>query len=436
MTATPTAPPATSDSGNLRRWVVVILLGLGMIIAYTDRANISVALALPDFINYFSLSDTGRGVVLSSFFWSYAALQIPAGWVVDRYGAKIPYSISFAFWCVVAASTALARSFSHLLPLRIALGAGEALAAPASFRWIRYNFEEKERGLAVGLFMTGTKIGPAIGVPLAAWLVASHGWRPMFVILGLGGLLWLIPWWFLAKDTVRQEPKLTPAQEAKAAAPPIPFGQIMASPVVWGTVITTFCYMYFVYFCMTWMPAYFMEQRGLSLKDMGLYTFFTFGGMATVAALSGAAADWLIRRGGNPVTVRKGFTIVGFLIASTELIGAQSESVTVSLAFAIISLSGLGLATANYWALTQTLIPRSAIGRISGVQNTAASVAGIVAPIITGWLRQVTGSYEAPMQAIWLVLVVGVLSYLIMVKEKYAPEARAMRSATADVRHS
>jgi MFS family permease len=122
--------------------------------------------------------------------------------------------------------------------------------------------------------------------------------------------------------------------------------------------------------------------------------------------------------------VRKWFTIAGFAVAYTELIGAQSSSVNVALFFAVLSLSGLGLATANYWALTQTLIPAYAIGRVSGVQNTSASVAGIVAPIVTGWLKQQTGSYEAPMQAIWFFLVAGVLSYLFLVKEKYAPKAR------------
>jgi len=139
---------------------------------------------------------------------------------------------------------------------------------------------------------------------------------------------------------------------------------------------------------------------------MVLYTFFSFAGMAAMAALGGWAADGMIRRGGNPVTVRKWFTIAGFLIACTELIGARSSSLTMAVTFAVVSLSGLGLATANYWAITQTLFPAASIGRMAGVQNCAASVAGIVAPIVTGWLKQQTGSYEAPMKAIWIVLIV------------------------------
>jgi MFS family permease len=413
------AAMAPAEEGAGRRWAVIGLLSVGMIIAYASRSNLSVALVTKDFIRSFQLSDTDRGLLNSAFFWAYAALQIPAGWVVDRYGVKWPYALSFLFWCLASAGTALAGTVGQLIALRILLGMGESVVAPASYRWIRMNFAERQRGLAVGLYMTGTKIGPAIGTPLAAWLILHHDWRAMFVMVGLGGLIWLVPWVLLVKDA----PRGVMTAAGVPAAKTVSFARVMASPVTWGTVIATFSYMYFVYFCMTWMPAYFMERRHLSLSQMGLYTFFSFGGMAIVAALAGWAADLVIGRGGNPVTVRKWFTIAGFVVACTELIGAQSSSVTVALTFSVVSLSGLGLATANYWALTQTLIPASAIGRVSGVQNCAASIAGIVAPILTGWLKQKTGSYEAPMLACCVFLVIGVLSYVFMVKERYAPEA-------------
>ena len=410
------AIPMTGD-GSGRRWTIIGLLSLGMIIAYVSRSNLSVALVIPDVLTSFHLSDTDRGALNSAFFWAYAALQLPAGWVVDRYGVKWPYALGFLFWCLASAGTALVSSVAQLLALRILVGVGESVVAPASYRWIRLNFVERERGLAIGLYMTGTKIGPAIGTPLAAWLIMRYDWRTMFVLVGTGGLIWLIPWVLLVKERVGQ----TLERAQPTTAKPAGFGSILASPVTWGTVIATFSYMYFVYFCMTWLPAYLMEKRHLSLSQMGLYTFFSFGGMAVMAALAGWAADLFIGRGGDPVMVRKWFTIAGFGIACTELIGAQSSSVTVALIFSVVSLSGLGLATANYWALTQTLIPVSAIGRVSGIQNCAGSVAGIAAPIFTGWLKQRTGSYEAPMLACCVFLVAGVLSYLFMVKERYAP---------------
>ncbi|MSV29448.1 MAG: MFS transporter [Bryobacterales bacterium] len=407
--------PAASNS---HRWWIVALLSLGVIIAYVDRSNISVALAVPDFRELFNLTDRDRGTLNSAFFWSYAFLQIPAGWLVDRYGVKTPYTIGFIFWSLVSAGTAMANSFSQLFALRFLLGVGESVVTPASLRWIRFHFAEKERGFAVGVYMTGTKIGPAIGAPIAAWLIAKYDWRIMFLVLGLGCLLWLIPWTTLMRNDDREREQA----EKKPNAAAVPFGRLMASPVIWGTIIGTFSYMYFVYFCMTWMPAYFVERRGLSLNSMGLYTFFSFAGMATMSAVAGYAADRIIARGANAVSVRKAFTIAGFVMASTEVFGSLSDSVPVALFFAVFSLTGLGLATANYWALTQTLIPGGAIGRIVGIQNCAANLPGIVAPILTGWLKEKTGSYEAPMHAIWVFLFLGIAAYLLLVREKYAPK--------------
>ncbi len=411
--------PTRSAQRNSYRWVIIILLNVGMIIAYVSRSNLPVALAVPDFIRTFHLSDTDRGTLNSAFFWAYAVLQIPAGWIVDRYGVKIPYALSFLFWSLASAGTVFVRSVPELMGLRVILGVGESVVAPASYQWIRHHFAEKERGLAIGVYMAGTKIGPAIGPPLAAWLIVQYDWRLMFLLIGLGGLIWLIPWMLIVKDDRRQ-----PAEQAvqKGEGSGIPFFKLLASPVTWGTVIASFCYMYFVYFCMTWMPAYFVEKHHQSLTKMGWFAFFSFGGMAIVAVLGGWLADVLIARGGNPVTVRKWLTIAGFAIATTELIGAYSPSLSTAVLFSVISLSGLGLATANYWAITQTLMPRDAIGRMSGVQNCAASVAGIVAPILSGWLKQKTGGYDAPMQAIWLVLILGIVSYVVFVREKYAPK--------------
>ena len=400
------------------RWAVIGVLSLGMVIAYVSRSALAVPLALPEFIRTFHLSITDRGVVNSAFFWTYAVLQIPAGWVVDRYGVKFPYFIGFTLWCLASASTALTRSIPQLIMVQVLLGVGQAVVPPASYRWIRYHFVEKERGLAIGLYMTGTKLGPAIGAPLTAWLIGMYDWRVTFVLIGLGGLVWLAPWLLLVRNDDRQ---LEQADVKKLGTKPIPFSRILASPVTWGTIIASFCYMYFVYFCVTWMPAYFIERRHLSLGKMGLYAFFSFGGMAAVATLAGWAADRLIGRGHNPVTVRKWFTIAGFAVACTELIGARASSLETALVFAVVSLSGLGLATANYWAITQTLIPGAAIGRITGVQNCACSLAGIAAPILTGWLLQKTGTYDAPMMAIMVVLVVGILCYLFMIREEYSP---------------
>jgi ACS family D-galactonate transporter-like MFS transporter len=405
---------------NRRRWSIVCLLSLGMIIAYVDRSNLSVALADKGFIKEFQLTNSDRGLMNSAFFWSYALLQIPAGFLVDRFGVKFPYAIGFCMWSIVSALGAAITSVPQLIGLRVLLGIGEAVVTPASLRWIRFNVDERQRGLAVGIYMAGTKFGPAIGAPLAGFLILHYGWRMMFLILGVGCLLWLIPWMTLVKNNDRE---LEAQLVTKTSAKPIPFLRLFSTRLMWGIIIGTFAYNYFVYFCMTWLPAYFAESRGFSLAKSSAFTGFSFGGMATVATLAGFWADRIIQRGGDPVRIRKIFTIAGLMVASTELIGAFSSSNEVAQAFAIISLSGLGLATANYWALTQTLMPGAAIGRIAGIQNCASNLAGTVAPYVTGVLLQATGSYQAPMYAVGVLLIVGVLAYVFMVHAKYAPTA-------------
>ena len=398
------------------RWPVVGLLTLGVIIAYIDRINLSSA--LPEIRKSFDLSPSAAGILLSAFFWSYALLQVPAGWVVDRFGVRTPYAVAFLIWSCVAAATSMVDSLAGLIAVRILLGIGESVVTPASLRFIRMNFAEKERGLAVGVYMSGTKFGPAIGAPLAAYLIQGYGWRMMFLILGLGCLLWLIPWLSL----VPRDGDRRPAQTSVAAAPatPVSWGRILLNPIILGTCLATFAYMYFVYFCMTWMPTYFKERHGLSLTDSGWFTAGAFGGMALVGILGGWAADRLIARGGNPVTVRKGFAIAGFLLALTEAGAAFTSDYNLSLFLAVFSLSGLGLTMANYWALTQTLMPAAIIGRVSGIQNTAANLAGVASPWISGILVERTGSFNAPLVAIGVFLAAGISAYIFLVKEKYA----------------
>ena len=413
-----------------RKWILVALLGLGVIIAYIDRTNLAIALASTEFRQFFDLSDTGRGVLNSVFFWSYTIMQVPVGMLVDRFGVKRLMTISFVAWCIVAAASSLATAFWHLVALRLALGVAESSLFPAGLAWLAKHIDERQRGFAAGIFVSGSKWGPAIASPAATWLILGYGWRTMFFLLGIGGLVWVIPWMLLAEDD-RGDRRTAAAQVIE-----VPFGTLFRTRALWATLIGTFCYNYFLFFSLTWLPAYLVESRNLTLSSMSIYTMFSFAGTGLMAILAGAAADWMIRRGANAVNTRRWFTIAGLLAASTEVFGAMSASTDAAIFFAIFSMTGLGLATANYWAITQSLLPGIAPGRVAGIQNTSLNLAGIVAPIITGWLKQFTGSYTAPMQTIWVVLIIGVGAYLFLARktdvytrrEAIAPAARMQSS--------
>lgn len=401
----------------MRRWFLVCLLSVGLSIAYTHRSNIAYAIASPEFVAQLHLTDTDRGLLGSAFFWTYGLLQIPAGSLVDRFGPKWPLAGGFLLWCLFSAACGIASGFAALLGFRLLLGLFEAVVTPAGLRWVRDHAEERRRGTFTGIFFSGSKYGPAVAAPIGAWLIKHYGWRAMFIDQGLFGLLWLVPWILFAKSG---RPVIAAHGEAKSPERPFlpegPFMEVFQSRLMWGTLIGTFAYNYFVFYALTWLPAYFVEQRHLSLTLSGFYSSFSYGGMAAMAILGGLAADWQIERGTGALAARRGFTIAGLLIASTVVLGAVATTTGQAVFFSVLSMTGLGLATANYWALPQTAMPKAMAGRVAGAQNMALTVAGTLAPLVTGWLKQVSGGYGAPMAVTSVILMIGVAAYVFLVR--------------------
>ena len=412
------------------RWVVLGLLALGVMISFVDRTSMSSALADKNMIREFSLTSVDRGWINAAFFWSYGLFQVPMGWVADRYGVKWPYAICFALWCAATATMGAVSALASLVVLRLLIGLAEAIVIPASYRWIRNNFEEGQTGLAVGLFTMGNKFGPAIGAPISAWLIVNYSWKLMFVATGAVGVLWLLPWLLLVRN---DWPKGPQRSVVKGRYGHVRFADILASPVVWGGMINNFCYGYFTFYCMTWMPAYLVEQRGLSLKESGLYTFFSFAGIAIVAAAAGWVADAIIDRGHDAVAVRKAFVVAGFIGACTVLLGTFATELGWALFWNVFSLSFLGLTTANNLALSRlTLIPPQAIGLVTGVQQVATSLAGGVAATLSGWLLHVSGSYDLPMLVILVFLLIGAGASALLLRREWAPKVAEAVPLVAD----
>lgn len=408
----------------MRIWVVLGLLMAGLLISFIDRTSLSSALADKHFIEEFALTSVDRGWLNSAFFWSYGLMQLPMGWLVDRYGVKWPYTVCFALWCIATAVTGAVTALMGLIIMRLVVGAAEAIVIPASYRWIGNNMSEHHKGLAAGILSMGGKFGPAIGAPVAAWMIVTWSWSWMFVLTGLLGLLWLVPWLLLVKSDMPSKEQLV---VSKAHASSVTLASILKSPVIWGAMINNFCYGYFTFYCMTWMPAYLVEQRGLSLKDSGLYTFFSFAGIAIVATAAGWLADRIIERGHNAVMVRKAFVIAGFIGGTTVLLGTFAESLQQALFWNVLSLTLLGLATANNLALCKlTLIPKQAIGLATGVQQLATSLAGGVSASLSGWLLHTSGSYDLPMKVIVVFLLIGAVNTVVLLQPKWAPKVAAV----------
>jgi MFS family permease len=402
------------------RWGILVLLAFGLMISWMDRTSMSSALADHHFVKAFSLTNVERGWLASAMFWSYGVLQMPMGWLVDRYGVKWPYSICFLLWCLAAAATGVVTTLSGLILMRLLIGAAESVVVPATYRYLANHFKESEKGTALGIYSIGGKMGPALGAPLAAWLITISSWQAMFVVTGLAGLVWLLPWLFMANNDFPSSDELVARKERAAT---VPMRNLLASPVVWGGLVANFCYSYFAFYCMTWMPAYLVEQRGLSLGDSGLYTFFSFAGIAVVAAFAGWAADRLITRGKDAVLVRKSFIVAGFAGGTTVLLGAYTDSPQMALVWNVVSLSLLGLVTANNLALVKlTLIPKQAVGLNTGLQQVATSLAGGLSASLSGWLLHVGGSYLLPMMAIFGFLILGAASTVVLMRWKWAPK--------------
>jgi len=405
------------------RWGILVLLALGLMISHVDRTSMSAAFADHHFVQEFALTHVQRGWLGSAMFWSYGLLQLPMGWLVDRYGVKWPYAICFLFWCLAAAATGVVTTLWALIIVRLLIGVAESVVVPAKYRYLADHFDETQKGTALGIYSIGGKMGPALGAPIAAWLISTSSWKAMFVITGLVGLIWLAPWLLMLKNDFPSRPQLAVARKRAAS---VPLSNLLSSPVVWGGLITNFCYSYFAFYCMTWMPAYLVEQRGLSLDESGLYTFFSFVGIAVVAALAGWAADRLIARGFDAVIVRKSFIVAGFVGGTTVLLGAYAHSPQMALLWNVVSLSLLGLVTANNLALVKlTLIPKQAVGLNTGLQQVATSLAGGVSASLSGWLLHVGHSYTLPMLAIFAFLLLGAASTVVLLRRKWAPKVHA-----------
>ncbi|MGV3754170.1 MAG: MFS transporter [Verrucomicrobiota bacterium] len=389
---------------------ILVLLVLAVGINYIHRGTLSVSKS--NISAEFALNSTQMGFLFSAFFWSYALFQLVAGWLVDRYDVKWVYAIGFLVWSLSTAAMGFFSGFMVFFGLRLLLGIGESVAYPATSRILAANYPEEQRGFANALIDAGSKIGPALSMLFGGLFVASYGWRALFIVVGLGSLLWLIPWLWL----VPSEKKKAEAGEARATVTAVGWGQLLVRREVWGTSLGMFCLGYAWYFLVSWLPAYLEEDRGFSKQEMAIFGSLPFWAMAVTSLMGGWFSDRWIQAGATPTRVRMTFIVAGFLLCAAFMVPAvMVKEASLCVAFLTAACAALGFYTSNVWAVTQTLAGPAAAGKWTGIQNCIGNLGGVVSPALTGWLVTETGSFTLAFAFSSGVLVLGVGAYIFLV---------------------
>lgn len=407
-----------------RQWTVVLLLAASVVINYVDRSNLSIAATVVQ--GELHLSSLQIGSLLSAFFWTYALLQLCGlvGWISDRLPVGWVMAGGYTVWCAATALTGFASSFETIFLARLLLGAGESVAYPCYSR-IFAELPDSQRGKANAFIDAGTKLGPAAGALVGGILLVHFGWRMLFIALGAGGLLWLLPWLrYMPRTEIRDRPS---APQGTAS-----FGKMLRLRRAWGTFLGHFCGNYFFYFLLTWLPVYLVREQHMSISSMSRLTSAVFFLIAASTTTAGWLSDHLMARGFSATRVRLSVVVGGLGVASS-LVGLAfvHHNPPLSLAILAVASAGYGAFSSNHWAITQTLAGPGFAGRWSSLQNGVANLSGIVAPWSAGLIVQRNGSSRFAFVITGLVALAGALIWGLLVRRVEPVEWEAARVGVA-----
>jgi MFS transporter, ACS family, D-galactonate transporter len=419
-------PEPLSGASPSRMNVVLFLLGLSVLINYVDRSNLSIA--APLLKDELGISASQLGTLLSAFFWTYALMQIPAGWLVDRFDVRWVFAAGFFVWSAATAVTGLLHGFAALLTIRVILGLGESVAFPSYSKILGSHFQEHHRGFANSVLMSGLALGPALGVLVGGTAVERFGWRPFFIALGLLGFLWLPLWW------AWRPPR--PATCARVAEGTAGYLDILRHRSAWGTCIGQSAINYYLYFLVTWLPFYLNRGRHLPLQEVGKQAALVFLMSAIATAATGKLGDRWIQAGASPTSVRKGLMVIGNIGIGVVLLLITSTTGWTFLGMLTLTGIFLGISTCNSWVFSQSLAGPRMVGRWVGVQNFVGNVAGAFAPALTGLLLERTGSFYWPFFITAMVAWVGAIGWYFvvgpLVEVNWEKNSRSVSPISAD----
>lgn len=424
MSLSSLTPEKTRGRGRLaRRWGMSALCFSATAVNYLDRANLG--LAMPVLKRELGLTPAQVGLVLSGFFWTYAVMQLPAGWLVDRFGPRRIYAWAVTWWSVFTVATGFGQGTASLLGCRLLLGVGEAGAYPCNAKVTAEWFPVRERAFATSLFDSGSRVGAALSWPVVGCLIATWGWRVSFAVTGLLGIVWTIVWLAIYRDPRDGERPVPPP--AQAPGPPGPAGPVsllalLRHRTVLGMGLGFFCLNFAIYFFITWFPTYLVEARGFSLSQVG-----TIGAVPASCAvlggwLGGFTSDALLRAGCSLNVARKSCLVGGMLLSSSIALAVLVRSPTAAIALFCLSYASLAFAAASVWSLPADVAPTpAAVGSIAGIQNFMSGMAGVLTTLTTGLLLALShGSFVAPLVAGGVACLAGAAVYLFVVG-KIAP---------------
>ncbi|WP_018617391.1 MFS transporter [Segetibacter koreensis] len=419
------------------RFRILAFIFISVVINYMDRSNISVAASAIS--NELHLTSVQLGLIFSAFGWTYAALQIPGGILVDRFGPRLLYSLSLILWSAATLLQGIMKGFAGLFGFRLAIGAFEAPAYPANNRIVTSWFPDNERASAIAVYTSGQFLGLAFLTPALAAIEHFAGWRGLFIITGSIGIIWGLIWYFVYRDPIKHSATnkaeldyiekggglINRAAAKNSGASPFAWHnlrEVFIHRKLWGIYIGQFAVNSTLWFFLTWFPTYLVKYRGLNLLTSGFLASVPFLAAFAGLLLSGFLSDFLIKKRVSVGIARKSPVIIGLLL-SVSIVGANYvNSTALIIFFMTVAFFGNGFASIT-WVFVSTLAPKHLIGLTGGVFNFIGGLASIIVPIVIGFLSR-GGSFTRSLIFIAVVAFIGACSYIFLVGkvERIEPE--------------
>ncbi|MFC7393256.1 MFS transporter [Scopulibacillus cellulosilyticus] len=410
-----------------KRWMIAVMLGIGVIIEYFDRTNISIA-AKP-LTEEFNLTPGEMGLLLSSFAWSYALLQIPVGVLLDKIGVKWMMRLGTVIWSLATLMTAVVSGYGLVLLSRVLLGAGEAPYLPAAAKATGHWFPRKERGLAISMFDSESKLSNAIGTPIVALAVSAWGWRGGFFMTATLSILFAIVFWIWYRDP-HEDKRLSKEEydyiveggaQSTESAPGGTMKNIkylLTKRKVWGIFIGFAAYGYSWFLFLTWLPGYLQTEMHMSVIQSGWYAAIPWIiGTLSEIIIGGWLIDHLTKKGYNPTRLRKTFLVIGMLLGLAVIGAVFTDSAKVAVFWISLALGGLVITSSIAFSIPTFIAPKGTVGTLTGLISFGNNAMGIAAPIVTGFIVGATGSFSSAFIVAGIFLIIGILSYVFLLTD-------------------